>query len=467
MPSSNTPDKDLSRPVERRVQDALTPISRFVNDQATGALLLISAAILAMVLVNSPWHTQFASLEELRAGLYAGDFRLEKSLHEWINDGLMVLFFFLLGLEVKREFIAGELSDIGKSGAVIAAALGGMVVPAALYALINSADGSMQGWGIPMATDTAFALGVLALLGDRICASIKTFLVALAIVDDIGAILVIAIFYTETLNLPMLGAGAFAFAVLLLLNFTGVRRPLPYMIMSLVLWYCILMSGIHATIAGVLAALAIPARPRIHPRWFATRLRSAAGKLDRIDDPNHTLLASRESHELAERIRHGSAAITTPLRLWESLLERPVSLLVVPIFALFNAGIVISLESVQSTLASPVGLGILAGLVIGKPLGIFSATWLATRSSYFRLPDNVTLHDIVGIGLLAGMGFTMSVFISVLSFGGSAEALNHAKTAITLATLIAGTAGMLWLSRRDPEAAPATPQQATLKGEIA
>ena len=455
MPTSETPDKDLARPVERRVQDALSPVNRFIHDQVTGALLLIGAAVLAMALVNSPWHDQFATLEELKAGFFAGQFRLEKTLHEWINDGLMVLFFFLLGLEVKREFIAGELSDLGKSGAVIAAAVGGMVVPASLYALINSGAGAIDGWGIPMATDTAFALGVLALLGDRICAGIKTFLVALAIVDDIGAILVIAIFYTESLDLTMLGAGAAAFAVLLLLNFTGVRRPVPYMAVAIVLWYCVLMSGVHATIAGVLAALAIPARPRIHPGWFAKRLRSAAGKLDNIDNPSHTLLANRDSHELAERIREGSTAVTTPLRMWETVLERPVSLLVVPLFALFNAGIVISMDSVQGTLVSPIGLGILVGLVIGKPLGIFGATWLATRSHRFRLPQNVTLYDVVGIGLLAGMGFTMSVFISLLSFGGSAEALNHAKTAITLATLIAGSVGMLWLSRRDANASPA------------
>ena len=452
----NDTEKYLTRSVEQRVADAFRPINRFIHDQTSGAFLLIVAVVAAMVWVNSPWKESYQALEEARLGFFAGPFRLEKDLHEWINDGLMVLFFFALGLEVKREFIAGELREIRKSAVVICAAVGGMAVPAIFYVLVNFGESTISGWGVPMATDTAFALGVLAFLGDRISPGVKTFLVALAIVDDIGAVLVIAFFYTDSLNLQMLLAGVFTFVVMLLFNFMGVRRPSVYFVSALVLWYCTMMSGIHATVAGVLAALAIPARPRLHPQWFAERLRGAAGKLEKLTASGARALGSHESHELAGRIHRGSEAITTPLQIWESRLSRPVSLFIVPVFAFFNAGIEVSIESIEATLSLPVGLGILAGLVLGKPIGIFIATWLATRGGWLRLPERVSMSGIAGLGLLAGMGFTMSVFVSVLSFGQSAEALLEAKTAITLATIIAAVAGMYWLSR-EKERACCTP----------
>lgn len=432
----------------------LEPVDRFIRDQTSGAVLLVIAAIAALVLRNSDWAPLYRAWSALNIGFFAGDFSLSGSLHAWVNDGLMVLFFFLLGLEVKRELIAGELRSLRRSGLVVLAALGGMAVPALIYALINRSGGVEHGWGIPMATDTAFALGALALLGQRVSAGVKTFLVALAIVDDIGAILVIALFYTDGVDAAMLAWGAAAFAALLALNLLGIRRPWAYFAVALGLWYAVLESGVHATVAGVLAALAIPARPRLHPRWLARRLRRAARELDTVDDPRHTMLASQRKHDVVEQVSRESHASMTLLRAWEAVLERPVSLLVVPVFAFLNAGIALSVASVAETLSSRVGLGVFAGLLLGKPLGILAAVALGLKLKIFELPRGVEPGQVAGIGLLAGMGFTMSIFLGVLSLPGDAEALLHAKTGIMLATLLAGTAGIVWFRAMPPAVAP-------------
>ncbi len=435
----------LSNPLQRGVGRLLRPVDRFIRGQTSGAVLLLAAAAAALVMVNSSWAPAYEALSGLQMGLFVGDFSIADTLHYWFNDGLMVLFFFLLGLEVKREFIAGELSRLRQSGAVVIAAIGGMALPALLYTLINHAsEGVPHGWGIPMATDTAFALGALALLGRRVSASVKTFLVALAIVDDIGAILVIALFYTKAIDPTMLAWAGLAFAALIALNVVGVRSAWAYLAVSLLLWYAVLQSGVHATVAGVLAALAIPARPRVHPRWFARRIRRAARVLDGIDDPHRAMLADRRKHVVVERINLEAHDSMTPLRAWERTLERPVSLLVVPIFAFLNAGIVVSTGALGEAVASHVGLGVLVGLVVGKPLGIVLATWLALKLKLGELPGDATTSDVVGIGLLAGMGFTMSIFMGVLSLGGDQAAQVHAKTAVMLATLLAGIAGFAW-----------------------
>lgn len=447
MGSREQPAANLARPLERRFEQLTEPFNRFVSNQVSGAILLLAATLAALLFANTSLHPVYAGLEKIEAGVFFQDFELSKSLHHWVNDGLMVLFFFLLGLEIKREIMAGELRSFSRASTVLLAALGGMLFPALLYTAFNLGSETSGGWGVPMATDTAFALGALALLGKQVPAGLKVFLVALAIVDDIGAIVVIALFYTDTLNLDMLWLAVAVAGVLLLLNRLGVRQPLPYLAVSIVLWYAVLQSGIHATIAGVIAALAIPARPRLHPWFLARKLREAADTMDGIDkhNPRDHLLGDTEKHGVIEAVESRAKDTQTPLRSWEITLERPVSLLVVPLFAFLNAGVVLSMETASGMLDSPMAWGIVAGLLAGKPAGILLMSWLATRLGWGSLPSGVTLMHLAGLGLLAGMGFTMSIFVAGLSFGGQAELLTQAKASIMLATTLAGVLGIVWL----------------------
>ena len=444
--SDENNNADLSHPIEQRFNRLTKPFDRFVKSQTSAAVLLLFATIAALIIANSPFQDFYHQLEEVELGLFFSDFELRKTLHHWVNDGLMVLFFFLLGLEIKREFIAGELQSFSQSSTVILAALGGMIFPALIYAAFNFNTETAHGWGIPMATDAAFALGALVLLGKRIPSGLKVFLVALAIVDDIGAIIVIALFYTEQLNLQLVIVAGALFALMMAMNRLGIRKPLPYLMVSIALWYATLTSGVHATVAGVLAAFAIPARPRLHPQSLAKKLRYAAKEMDQIEEnPVTEMLANEQKHEVVETVEQRAKETKTPLRSWETTLERPVSLLVIPIFAFLNAGILISMESLNAIFSTSISWGIIAGLVLGKPLGIVLMTWIALKLKWGKLPDNVNLLHIVGVGLLAGMGFTMSIFIGSLSLVTQPELLNQAKMSIMLATTVAGVLGILWL----------------------
>ena len=444
--SDENNNADLSSPIEQRFDRLTEPFNQFVKNQTSGAVLLLFATIAALIIANSPFQDFYHKLEEIELGLFFSDFELRKTIHHWVNDGLMVLFFFLLGLEIKREFIAGELQSFSQSSTVILAALGGMIFPALIYAAFNFNTETANGWGIPMATDTAFALGALVLLGKQIPSGLKVFLVALAIVDDIGAIVVIALFYTEQLNLQLVIVAGALFGLMMAMNRLGIRKPLPYFIVSIALWYATLTSGVHATVAGVLAAFAIPARPRLHPLSLAKKLRYAAKEMDQIEEnPVTEMLANEQKHEVVETVEQRAKETKTPLRSWETTLERPVSLLVIPIFAFLNAGILISMESLNAIFSTSISWGIIAGLVLGKPLGIVLMTWIALKLKWGKLPDNVNLLHIVGVGLLAGMGFTMSIFIGSLSFVTQPELLHQAKMSIMLATTLAGVFGFLWL----------------------
>jgi len=444
--SDKQPKADLANPIEIQFEKLTEPFNRFVSNQISGALLLVLATLAALIVVNSPLKDYYYALEHIEFGLVFNDYEIRKSLHHWVNDGLMVLFFFLLGLEIKREFIAGELQSFSQSSTVIMAAFGGMIVPALIFAAFNYDSESAAGWGIPMATDAAFALGALVLLGSRVPSGLKVFLVALAIVDDIGAIIVIAVFYTEQLNLQLVFVAAGLFALLLIMNRLGIRKPLPYLLVSILLWYATLVSGVHATVAGVLAAFAIPARPRLHPRNLAKKLRSAAKQMDQIDkNPETEMLAEASNHEVVEAVEERAKETKTPLRSWETTLERPVSLFVIPIFAFLNAGIVISLDTINAMIPATISWGIIAGLVLGKPIGIVLMSWIAIKLNWGQLPENVTLKHITGVGLLAGMGFTMSIFIASLSFPNHPEMLTQAKLSIMLATALAGILGVIWL----------------------
>ncbi len=434
------------KPLEAQLEQVLTPFHKFIRDQTTGSILLIFCAMIALFIDNSPFAHGYESLVNLHAGLIFGEWSFKMSVRHWINDGLMSLFFFVLGLEIKREVLVGELNDPKQSLPIIAAALGGMLVPATIFYAFNAGSATIHGWGIPMATDTAFAIGILALLGRRIPVALITFLTALAIIDDLGAILVIAVFYTETINLPLLSLAGLFLIALAVCNVFGCRRPVIYILGGGLVWLAMLGSGVHATVAGILVALMVPARPKRDPEWFVRRTRNLINEFENIEkESTLPILGEEQQHEVIEHVQDSAEKTSTPLRRWERTLETPVALLVMPIFALANAGIPIDFNSLSTLWKNPLSLGIILGLVAGKSIGISLLTWLALRLGLGHLPQDVTMRHIIGIGLLGGMGFTMSIFITGLGFANTPEALVTAKTAILIASLVAGLSGYLWL----------------------
>jgi len=436
--------------LEEGFERALTPFQEFISDQRTGSVLLLVCTLSALLIANSPLAHNYESLVETPAGFVLGEWSFTVSVRHWINDGLLSLFFFLLGLEIKREILVGELKDPRQSLPIIAAALGGMLIPTAIFLAFNSDSETIHGWGIPMATDTAFAVGVLALLGRQIPVGLFTFLTALAIVDDLGAILVLAIFYTQSLNLSLLGLAGFFLLILVGCNILGIRRPFVYFIGGALVWLAMLGSGVHATIAGVLVALTVPARPKREPRWFVHEARVLIDEFEKAETQSEQpVLGSNDQHMVVERVQDTAEKATTPLRRWEHFLERPIALLVLPVFALANAGVPFDVQTLSALSTDRLALGIGLGLVVGKSVGITLLTWLALRVNLGSLPRNVTMWHIAGIGLLGGMGFTMSIFIAGLGFASNPDALLTAKTAILLASLTAGVSGYLWLRLRE------------------
>ncbi|GAB4533118.1 MAG: Na+/H+ antiporter NhaA [Anaerolineae bacterium] len=432
---------------EPPVDRILRPFQQFFKVEASSGIVLLACTIIALLWANSPWAESYFALWQTKLTFDVGGFGLSKPLILWINDGLMAIFFFLVGLEIKREILIGELSSVGKATLPIAAAAGGMLIPAAIYSLINWSGEGVAGWGIPMATDIAFALGVLALLGRRVPLSLRIFVTALAIVDDMGAVLVIALFYTAEITWIYLAMGGVFLLLMIFANWLGVRRPLVYGLLGIGLWYAFLKSGVHATIAGVLAAMTIPAAARINTDQFVRWGRQVLDEFERCCAGD-----SRGNHETTIRQRSLLQAMETavhhaeaPLQRLEHALEYPVAFVIMPIFALANAGVRLGGDS---DLSHPVSLGIIAGLVLGKQLGITLFTWLSVRLGLTMLPDGVTWRHIYGVSWLAGIGFTMSLFIAGLAFGVS-PLLDTAKVGILTASVIAGVAG--WLILRTGE----------------
>lgn len=378
----------------------LKTFRNFFRSKQIGGIILILCVIISLLIANSPLGKKFEDLLAIVIGYSSENFSIQYSLAAWINDGLMAIFFLLVGLEIKREIIEGELSSPRKAAMPIFAALGGMLVPALVYSLFNINTPTSSGWGIPMATDIAFALGVISLLGKRVPPSLKIFLAALAIVDDLGAILVIAIFYTDELHLTELFYSAGIMAFLIIINRLGVKKLVFYIIPGIFLWYFVHHSGIHATIAGVLLAMTIPTN---------------------------------------------TGRNTSPLEKLEHILVRPVNFLIMPIFALANTNIKFENDMVDG-LYSPMGLGILGGLIIAKPLGITLFSWLSVKFGFSALPSQSSWKHIVGLGMLAGIGFTMSIFIALLSFDNPQYQLG-AKFSVLVASVIAGISGYVFLSR--------------------
>lgn len=433
-------------PLEAGVERVLTPFNDFIRDQTTGSVLLIIATLMALIIANSSFAQAYESFLVMHAGFVLGDWTLKMSVQHWINDGLMSLFFFVLGLEIKREILVGELRNPQQSFPVIAAALGGMLIPAGIFYLLNANTASVHGWGIPMATDTAFAVGILSLLGRRIPVALITFLTALAIIDDLGAILVIAVFYTSTINLVFLSLACALLVMLIVCNLFGCRRPAIYITIGALVWLAMLASGVHASVAGILVAMTVPARPKRGPVWFVSSARKLITQFENIEKESvQPILAEKEQHKLVERVQESAKKATTPLRRWEHALDHPVALFVMPVFALANAGIPINSNVLSAVWSDSLSLGIVLGLVAGKAIGISLFAWLALQLTPGRLLQGVTMRHIIGVGMLGGMGFTMSIFISGLGFANAPQALVMAKTAILLASLIAGVSGFFWL----------------------
>jgi NhaA family Na+:H+ antiporter len=420
-------------------------IGKFIKEQSFGGFLLIFVTIIALIWANTGYYELYHYVwHEIKLGFSFGDFELKYSLQHWINDGLMATFFFVVGLEIKREVIAGELSTLKKASLPIAAAVGGMLFPALIYVVFNyNNPQNISGWGIPMATDIAFALGMLSLLGKKVNINLKIFLTALAIADDLGAILVIALFYTETINVAQLINAGIFLVIMMGANRLGVRRATFYAIVGFLgVWLSFMFSGIHATIAGVLIALTIPVRTKISEKEYIDDLCVLMDKFEQAKPNDNVLLTQKQSH-LITRITKLSDDAQTPLQKLEHALHPLSSYFILPLFALANAGVHIE-GNIIDMIFHPVSLGIMAGLVVGKVLGISLLSQLMVKLKLASLPEGVTWRHVYGAGLLAGIGFTMSIFISGLAFEDE-SLVQIAKIGIFGASLISAIAGLLVL----------------------
>jgi NhaA family Na+:H+ antiporter len=432
------------------IERVLQPFAQFAHTASSGGIVLLVCTVIALVWANSPWHASYHHLWETEIALGVGGAAFRMSLHHLINDGLMAVFFFLVGLEIKREMLIGELASLQKAALPAAAALGGMVVPAALYALLNVGGPGSPGWGIPMATDIAFALGVLALLGNRVPAGLKVFLAALAIVDDIGAVLVIAFFYTGGVQWTALMAAGALLLLAIGANAAGVRRPWAYSLIGVALWAAVLASGVHATIAGVLLAMAIPSRTRINEDEFLHRAQQSVRSFEEGCGPGTTVLTNQKQQEALLTLETLCEQAQAPLQAAERKLHGIVAFGIMPLFALANAGVNLTGIDIGAALTDRVTLGIILGLVLGKPIGITLFSWLAVRLGFGELPGGVNWRLIHGAAWLGGIGFTMSIFVAGLAFPGAPTLLTDAKLGILTASLIAGTCG--WLLIRTAKA---------------
>jgi NhaA family Na+:H+ antiporter len=415
------------------------PLQEFLQTETAGGIVLLVAAAFALVWANVPAGSTYADFWGAHLRLDLNVIALNESLQQWVNDGLMAIFFYVVGLEIKREALVGELADRRKAALPVAAAFGGMLVPALIYLAMNAGGAGEHGWGIPMATDIAFAVGVVALAGPRVPTSLKVFLLALAIVDDIGAIVVIAIFYSGGISFGWLAAAAGLFLLVIVLGRVGVRPVVVYLTVGVVAWLAVFESGVHATIAGVVLGLLTP----MHP--FAERLDfpDAAEELvqqyadgRRQGGRDGAELASAALSDLEDLARDNQPVLDRI----EHALHPWTSYLIIPIFALANAGIVIDATSLRHAAHSPITIGVVLGLVIGKPVGVLAAAWLATRAGLAALPDHVGWSQIAAVALIAGIGFTVSLFVSALAFGDQ-QFVAEGKLGILCASVVMGAVG--------------------------
>jgi Na+:H+ antiporter, NhaA family len=437
---------DLKAKAEAPISTLIRPFQEFAAREASGGILLLVCTFTALLWVNSLWASTYEALWHTRLTLGLASYTLDNDLHFWVNDGLMAIFFFVVGLEIKRELLVGELATVRQAALPILGALGGVVVPALIYTALNFGNRGSAGWGIPMATDIAFVIGIMALLGDRVPLGLKVFLTALAIVDDIAAVLVIALYYTAQIS--WLGVGVAGLCVLLLLvaNRTGVRHLLPYVLLGIVMWLAVLYSGVHATIAGVLLAITIPSKTVLNAPEFLQRSRGILQQFERCADCEKGVMTDEEQQTAIDALEDTCEKAQPPLYRLEEALHPWVTFLIMPVFALANAGVVLG-GGIAQHLREPITLGVALGLLLGKPFGIGLASWLAVKVGLAMLPVGVGWKHIHGAAWLGGIGFTMSLFIASLAFPGQ-DLLATAKVGVLVGSFFAALVGSLVLLRR-------------------
>jgi NhaA family Na+:H+ antiporter len=436
-------NKQTNRLTRKIFLQVIQPFQEFINLESSAGFILLACTVIALVLANSSLQQYYTSLWQIELSIGIEGAILKKSLLHWINDGLMCIFFFVVGLEIKRELLIGELASVKRAILPMAAALGGMIIPAFIYYWFTAGTETEAGWGIPMATDIAFSLGVLTLLGSRIPHQLKVLLTAFAIVDDLGAVLVIALFYGSQIHWLFLAAAAFVFLLLLFANWGGIHHLSVYMILGAVLWFTLLESGIHATIAGALLALTVPAQARIESKDFIERLASLLARVKKENKTSDLNVLTQKQQSVVQTIELSCEEAEAPLQRFEHKFHPWVTFAIMPIFAFANAGVLLS-GNLSSILSAPLTLAILCGLVIGKQVGITLFSWISVKTGLAELPSNVKWKHIYGISCLGGIGFTMSLFIANLAFADE-NLLNISKTAVLTASLIAGCFGFLVL----------------------
>lgn len=424
------------------VKKVLSPFQKFVQIESFSGILLFSATALAMILANSPLAAQFQSIWEYKIGISSPGFELVKPLILWINDGLMAIFFFLIGLEIKRELLVGELNTVKKASFPLFAAIGGMLVPVLLFLLINNNPQTTRAWGIPMATDIAFSLAILKLLGNKVPIGLKVFLIAFAIVDDLGAVLVIAFFYSEEIKWGMMGIALALLSILFFLSYKKIYARGLILVFGLVIWYLFLKSGIHPTIAGVLIAFTIPIRQKINTKTYAEGLSCMADLIKDSGDPDSPLLTKKQIEEI-DNLEEWTEKVQSPLQHLEHKLHNWVAFLIMPIFALSNSGVALGSEGMDLHLSLSASIAV--SLVLGKLLGVAFFAWLGVKIGVAELPAGINFGQVIGVALLAGVGFTMSIFVANLAFTEQEMLLDSSKIGILVGSLFAGMAGYLVL----------------------
>ncbi len=416
------------------------PAQRFIQTEWVGSLLLLLAAVTALLWANSPFSESYYHLWESVVTLDLGILTLSKDLGHWINDGLMAIFFFVIGLEIKREFLHGNLSNRRSAMLPILAALGGMVVPALIYLALNPSGEFSKGWGIPMATDIAFALGILGLVGRRIPSEVRIFLLALAVVDDIGAIMVIAVFYTASLSIEALAVGALLIVIILAMQRLGIRSIAAYLVVGVFFWLAIFESGIHATIAGVILGALTPSVPYLNPDDYQKKASALMSSLAEAESAGR----HSASEAILGQLEELTASTEAPLERLERKVHPWSSYVVLPLFALANSGVALSGAAIQGAFESSVALGIMLGLIVGKLVGVLLFTWIGVKIGVALIPPGVSWGYLTGAALLAGVGFTVSIFITGLAFEDQAV-IDQAKIGILMASLFAGVVGFTFL----------------------
>ena len=414
----------------------LITLNKFINKEALSGVLLFIATVAAVIVANSSLGQAYYDLWHLPFGINLGELKISMSLTYWIDDGLMALFFLMVGLEIKREMLIGELSSVAKASFPIIAAIGGMLIPALIYVALNPSN--PYGFGIPMATDIAFALGILMLLGTRVNPALKLFLVALAVVDDLGAVLVVATVYTSEIHSEYFLHAGIIYALIWALNFKGVTKLLPYLILGIALWVYIHAIGIHATIAGVLLAFAIPIKSKIDEEIFIEETKSNIDDFEKHKDDIPML--NHHQIDSLENIAYSYDRVQNPLVRLEHQLHGLSAFFIMPLFAFSNAGVLIDFSTISANFM--IVLGVVAGLVIGKPIGIFGFTYLATKLNIIKKPDNISWSEVIAVGFLGGIGFTMSIFITHLAFADE-TIIAAVKLGVFAASFIAAIIGVV------------------------